>query len=426
MSQSSNNELKLKHFIWKIFQRNGVYYADGRSNKIDLGKSSLGTRDWKAARLNLELLDHKLAVKHRLISEPTSVVATSAITISDGWARYLEYCGRSQIMKGVSTKTLKRYRAVKDKHIKFCLKQGILSWEQFDSTMMEAYAKVIERRLAARTVYFELTLIKSTNKWLTKKKLLGTDFIIDHPLQKPEGTDTYCYSAEELEAMISHCANTPELGWLQETIIGLSHTGMRINELAQLRWSAIDKDWLTVIDERSSKAKKHNNTSRTTKGKRSRKIPLHPRLIKLLASMKRTSDGYVFHAQHGGLLRDRNVLAQFKKHVIEPLKQLFLTPIGEIGFEDGVIHGFRHFFCSQCFLSGRSEGEIQQWLGHRDSKITEHYRHLRMQDAIPRMASVNFLPPETQHRADAGTTLTPVLTTDNHVQGDDEAAQRNG
>ena len=107
--------------------------------------------------------------------------------------------------------------------------------------------------------------------------------------------------------------------------------------------------------------------------------------------MPRHADGFVFHAARGGRIRPRNVLEQFIQHVIEPLKAKFTTPAGEIGFEHGRLHSFRHFFCSQCFLGGASEGEIKEWLGHADSKMVEHYRHLRREDAQRKMNQIRFL-----------------------------------
>ena len=49
-------------FTWRLFQRDGVFYADGRTERANLGKHSLGTRDPKEALDNLRRLDRQLAV----------------------------------------------------------------------------------------------------------------------------------------------------------------------------------------------------------------------------------------------------------------------------------------------------------------------------------------------------------------------------
>src|SRR5437773_5840771 len=92
-------------------------------------------------------------------------------------------------------------------------------------------------------------------------------------------------------------------------------------------------------------------------------------------------------------MESAKVLLEFKNGVIEPLKPNYPTPAGEIGFEHGRLHSFRHFFCSQAFLHGASEGEIREWLGYADSKMVEHYRHLRNDDAQRKMGKISFLTP---------------------------------
>ncbi len=82
---------------------------------------------------------------------------------------------------------------------------------------------------------------------------------------------------------------------------------------------------------------------------------------------------------------------QLSRALIQPLAKEFPTIAGEIGFEHGTFHSFRHTFCSQCFLGGASEGEVREWLGQRDSKIVELYRHLRNEDARRKMSQIDFL-----------------------------------
>ena len=193
--------------------------------------------------------------------------------------------------------------------------------------------------------------------------------------------------------MVAHCRANKKLGWLADVIVGLAHTGMRISELAGLRWGDVhlDSGILRIADERSSRRKRQAGTARTTKGKRSRTIPIHAELRELFVGMTRQADGFVFHTAYGGRIRSRNVLEQYIRHVIEPLQPKFPVPAGEIGFEHGRLHSLRHFFCSQCFLGGASEGEIKEWLGHADSKMVEHYRHLRSEDAQRKMNQIRFL-----------------------------------
>lgn len=269
---------------------------------------------------------------------------------------------------------------------------------------MEQYVKCRQRKAAYRTLYLELTTIKTVNKWLIESELLPANCKLIYKLTKPQGTDTHCYSRREVAAMFAQCGQTPGLEWLSRVIVALAHTGLRISELAGLRWSDIDlhTGTIRVADERSSRRRQLAGSARTTKGRRSRVVPIHPRLRVVLMRLDRSPGGRVFHAAQGGVLRPRNVLAMFIDNVIEPLKKDFPTPVGEIGFEHGRLHSFRHYFCSQAFVGGASEGEIRDWLGHADSKMVEHYRHLGSEDSQRKMERIEFLteddeePPSTE------------------------------
>jgi integrase len=374
-----------------LFCRDGVYYADGRGGQYKLGKHSLGTRDREQALQRLKLLDRQKAVELGL-ADARVLKAADEISIADGWKLYLDYCGRAGVLGGVSPSTLKRYRAVSDKHQTHCARQGITTWNEFQRSPLEKYGNGLAKQHADRTVYFELTLLKSVNAWLIGQKKLPPEAKIEYPLEKPQGTDTYCYRTVEVDAILAHCLADPKLLWLGWVVLALVHTGMRIGELAALRWSDVDLDHnvLRIADERSSRRKQRTGSARTTKGRRSRTVPIHPRLKTLLVGMERGSDGRVFHAPRGGRLRPNNVLHAFIDEVIQPLAEQFPTPAGEIGFEHGRLHSFRHYFCSQAFLGGASEGEIREWLGHRDSKMVEHYRHLRNEDAQRKMQQIHF------------------------------------
>ena len=238
-----------------MFQRDGVYYADGRGGKYKLGKHSLATRDREEARERLKVLDVQKAIELGL-AQPEAAKPLQMISISAGWQTFMDYCGRSPVMGGVSAGTQKRYRAVRDKHVKFCGRHGILDWNHFDKAALEKYGNWLTKKCAYRTVCLELTLLKSVNQWLIDNKKLPTDARIEYSLSKPVGTDTYCYTGDQVAAMIKHCEANPTLGWLLNVIIGLAHLGVRIGELAGLRWSDVDLDnyVVTIADERAAAA----------------------------------------------------------------------------------------------------------------------------------------------------------------------------
>ena len=83
----------------------------------------------------------------------------------------------------------------------------------------------------------------------------------------------------------------------------------------------------------------------------------------------------------------RNILI---KKVIKPLKERFPTPSGDIGFEHGRLHSFRHFFCSAAASGGIPVAVLMVWLGHQDSGMVRHYYHLYDVESQARMRSLDF------------------------------------
>jgi len=382
------------YYEWKIFCREGVHYADGRSNRPSLGKHSLGTRNREEAHERLQMLDHKLAIANGLISESASGTAFPEISIETGWTTFMDHCQRPRVMGGKSENTIARYRAVRDKFTAYCRDQQVYTWRGVVKSVVESYGRHLTRKgYAERTLSLELHLVQQVVHWFIDENLLPPEQRMKLGLKKLTGTDTYCYSRAEVDAILAHCLANPRLEWLHPLLATLAMTGMRIGEARTLRHS--DITWepqpiIQIADEGSSHRKRVMNSARRTKGKRGRKVPIHPDLQVILQGLARHPDGYVFHGPRGGRLKPDSARAIFRRGVIEALADQFPTEEGDIGFIHGRFHSFRHYFVSQCSASGASEGQIKDWVGHKDSEMVGHYRHQFDDASQQRMKSIRF------------------------------------
>jgi integrase len=215
------------------------------------------------------------------------------------------------------------------------------------------------------------------------------------PLTKPSGTDTYCYSDQEVSAILARCAADPDLHWLERVLKGLVFTGLRIGELVQLRWAAVhlEAKMIRILDTSQSAATTQARV--TTKTGVSRQLPIHPQLQVVFERMERASDGRVFHGPRGGVLKPDVARTVLLRDVLTPLSREFPSVDGKPTLKHGRLHSFRHYFCSKCAENGINQPTVMLWLGHRDSDMVRHYFHLKDETShrLITKLNINPLPP---------------------------------
>lgn len=383
------------HFVWLLGQRDGVYYADGRSNRPPAGRHSLGTRDYAEALEALKQLDLVQAVTlGRADRSLLAAAPPNQISLAEGRRLYLQHVTRPRVVRGARPASAKRYRPVFDKFEEFAKGEGITSWNQVTRRTLEAYAAHLDDEgFAYATQYLELTTLKQAIKWLVEEGRLPASCQVRLQLSKPQGTTTYCWRPEEVQAMVQHCRRHAALGWLADVIAALACTGLRISELASLRRSDIDRDrnLITLTDESTRGRRKAGRQARQTKSGRSRAFPIHGDLQQVLGGLRPAADGLAFHGPRGGRLKPDTVRRVLIREVLTPLRKKYTTASGQVGFADGRLHSFRHYFCSACANSGVPEQVVMAWLGHRDSAMVRHYYHLYDDEAQRQMKRLNFL-----------------------------------
>lgn len=123
------------------------------------------------------------------------------------------------------------------------------------------------------------------------------------------------------------------------------YTGMRVSELAALRWEDVDfkNGWIRVFG----------------KGQKERHAPIHPKLKAFLKG----GEGYIFGV--GG----------------KPLSRFTISDVFARLFENAGIRGFRvhdlrHTFASHAVMSGIDLPTVKDILGHTSIQTTMIYSHL--------------------------------------------------
>lgn len=383
-----------KYFSWTLLQRNGVFWADGRSNSINAGRHSLGTKIREEAVDALQHLDLTIAVQHGLADpELLEPQQGAELPLDLGRKLYEDHTKRPKVQKGIRKSSQKRYKAVLDKLFTFVNKRSITTWNRITTSVVEKYLLFLDGEdYAHATMYLEGTTIKQIVNFFIRKKHLPQEAKITLVLEKPQGTDTYCWRTEEVIAIRELALSHPELRWLYNVVTTLTFTGLRIGELINLRWSDVDftKGMIRLVDESTSSRKKQRGSQRTLKSGRNRSFPIHDELRPVLESIARNADGYVFHGPLGGRLKADTVRNILVREVLKPLAKKFPTPPDEIGFKDGRLHSFRHFFCSLCAHNKVPQQTVMSWLGHQNSKLIAHYYHLYDDEAHRQMGKIKL------------------------------------
>lgn len=390
--QRTNELIRCLHFTWRIYRRGETWYADGRTNSINVGRHSLETSDKEEAIRVLSRLDEERAVTHGLIERKAHVAAPAArLKLAEGRARYEAHIARPRITGGVAPATKKRYRTTFNNFVPWALKEGIIYFDQVDKNVLIRYAGYLELKgRASKTIANEVVTIKQCVRWLIDEGHLPNCEPIQLKLRKIESRRAFCYRPQQVAAMLTHCRASSDLAWLGDVITGLACTGMRIAELTGLKWSDVDLEngWITLTDETGYEI--GAEPRRALKSGRSRSLLIDPELAKVLTRLPRNASR-VFLGPTQRPLKPDFVRRKFVKHVVESLAARFPSISGEQSFADGRLHSFRHFFVSQCAAQKVAELVVMAWVGHADSSMVKHYFHLSDEESRRQMRGLDFV-----------------------------------
>ena len=151
-----------------------------------------------------------------------------------------------------------------------------------------------------------------------------------------------------------------ESGLYRDVIETGLYTGMRVSEIRNLSWD--DLDFVGM------KIRVRNTESFSTKSKKDRTVPLHPKLAELLALRAQVDHSpFVFLRTDMKQVDTGTANKKFKEYCnLAGLDSRFH------------FHSLRHTFASHLAMSGVSLYFIQKILGHRSIETTARtYAHLQ-------------------------------------------------
>ncbi len=156
-----------------------------------------------------------------------------------------------------------------------------------------------------------------------------------------------------------------EQKWLKPLVIIAMHTGLRLTNLCELKWSEVNlfSNMITI----EAEAMKNDDYLG---------MPLTGRAVQVLKELHKTPciSGHVFH-DNGVKLYDRK------------LQRAFSDALMKAKIENFHFHDLRHTFASYLRQKGVDLHSISKLLGHKDLRMTKRYAHLNV-DSLRRAVSV--------------------------------------
>lgn len=329
-----------------LTNRNGVYYLNYMDTRTGLYKRlSTSTRTEREAYQFLE----SFSKQENLLNNSAS------IKVSTFQIEYINYIKKTHSPKYISSIELTFRKVIK--HI------GDIQLDKLNNKILEEFiATIFTKSQAAAALYYR-TFKAALNKAVSWE-YLTINPLAKVKLPKMQKKDPLFITPKEFQQII---VNT-KTKLLQDLFIIAFHTGMRLGEVVNMRWS-----W---IDFSNKLIKVKVSETFITKSKKERTIPMNKTVFETIEMLKLNSldklnDGYIFHIRYSAKLNEDYVSKNFKK------------AIKKTNLDQNVhFHTLRHSFASNLIQNGASIFVCKELLGHEDIKTTMIYSHLDYRNLV--------------------------------------------
>lgn len=215
-------------------------------------------------------------------------------------------------------------------------------------------------------------------EWLIERNYLTTNPFKKIPYPSVSYTDSRAFTPKEFEK-ISFAINT-KIEWTNllvkkrniALVMMLVLTGVRKEELIGLRLSDIDMDRILI-----------NVRAETSKSKRTRIIPMSPKLISYIEDYLNYRINYTCKAFWVSGILDRSFTEHGMKHLIN-----LLSKATKINCH---LHRFRHTFATNYYKQTHDIVGLQKLMGHKSFKMTLSYlRSLPDEHTVEQIQRITF------------------------------------
>jgi integrase/recombinase XerC len=264
--------------------------------------------------------------------------------------------------RGLSARTIKAYQRDLGQLLQFLKTEEIDSPGQVSQHHIRAFITQCHRRgLGGKSLQRMLSAIRSLYRWLIREGLAEHNPATPvkapkSPRHLPATLDT-----DTIAQLLDIDCDTP-LAIRDKAIMELFYSsGLRLSELASLRWEQLDlpSGMVTV----------------TGKGKRSRMVPVGRIAIDALLEWRKVrvkyasfEEPHVFVSQRGNPIAVRTIQARIRYWAKRQGMPQSIYP-----------HLLRHSFASHMLESSGDLRAVQELLGHADISTTQVYTHLNFQ-----------------------------------------------
>lgn len=199
-------------------------------------------------------------------------------------------------------------------------------------------------RSAIRSVYFALKFFY--------EHVLIQKFDEKIPLAKSDGKLPIVLSKEEITKMFESTLNLRH----RLILMFLYYTGVRLDEIVNLKWEDLDFDRDTIH-------------LKITKGSKDRVLFFHQKLKQFIAMFNLKKEGLIFLSNLGRKYNKRTIQVIVKSAATKAGVNKRVTP-----------HTLRHSFATHLLEAGADIRHIQKLLGHASLQTTQIYTHVANRD----------------------------------------------